>query len=102
MAAQQEERLSEAMRKYPVLYDKTDRYFKDKAKKQLAREDVAKEANLESGKFHLKSKSYFKALDSLLNTNQTTKSYPGKINSFVNKKRFSIFQEKQLKRNFKI
>ena len=36
MAVQQEERLSEAVRKYPVLYDKADRYFKDKAKKQLA------------------------------------------------------------------
>ena len=45
MAAQQEERLSEAVRKYPFLYNKTDKYFKDKAKKQLAWEDVAKEAN---------------------------------------------------------
>ena len=36
MAVQQEERLSEAVRKYPVLYDKADRYFKDKANKQLA------------------------------------------------------------------
>ena len=49
MAAQQEERLSEAVRKYPVLYDKADRYFKNKAKKQLAWEDVTKEANLENG-----------------------------------------------------
>ena len=49
MAAQQEERLSEAVRKYPVLYDKADRYFKDKAKKQLAWEDVTREANLENG-----------------------------------------------------
>ena len=54
MAALQEERLSEAVRKYPVLYDKADRYFKDKAKKQLDLEDVAKEANLENGKFHSK------------------------------------------------
>ena len=36
MAEQQEERLSEAVRKYLVLYDKADRYFKNKAKKQLA------------------------------------------------------------------
>ena len=83
MAAQQEERLSEAVRKYPVLYDKADRYFKDKAKKQLAGEDVAKEANLENRKFHSKPKIYFKAFGSLLNTNQATQSYPGKINSFV-------------------
>ena len=54
MAALQEERLSEAVRKYPVLYDKADRYFKDKAKKQLDLEDVAKEANLKNGKFHSK------------------------------------------------
>ena len=46
MAAQQEQRLSEAVLKYAVLFDKADRYFKDKAKKQLALEDVAKEANL--------------------------------------------------------
>ena len=49
MAEQQEERLSEAVRKYLVLYDKADRYFKNKAKKQLAWEDVTKEANLENG-----------------------------------------------------
>ena len=83
MALQEEERLSEAVRKYPVLYEKADRYFMDKAKKQLAWEDVAKEANLENDKFHSKPKNYFKALGSLLNTNQTTQSYPGKINSFV-------------------
>ena len=35
----QEERLSEVVRTYPFLYDKTDRYFKDKARKQLAWED---------------------------------------------------------------
>ena len=83
MAAQHKERLSEAVRKYPVLYDKADRYFKDKAKKQLAWEDAAKEANLENVKFHSKPKNYFKDLGSLLNTNQTTQSYPGKINSIV-------------------
>ena len=31
--------------KIPFLYNKTDKYFKDKVKKQLAWEDVAKEAN---------------------------------------------------------
>ena len=39
MAIQQEERLSDVVRTYPVFYDKTDRYFKDKARKQLAWED---------------------------------------------------------------
>ena len=83
MAVQQEERLSEAVRKYPVLYDKADRYFKDKAKKQLAWENVTGKANLENGKVHSKPKNYLKALGSLLDTNQTTQSYPFKINSFV-------------------
>lgn len=50
MAAQQEERLSECVRKFPALYDKTDKFFKDRSKKRLAWEDVAKEANYESGK----------------------------------------------------
>ena len=31
MAAQQENQLSEAVRKYPILYDKADRYSSDKA-----------------------------------------------------------------------
>ena len=34
-----EERLAEAVRKYPVLYDKSDKYFKDKNKKLLAWEN---------------------------------------------------------------
>ena len=50
--------------------------------RQLAWEDIVKETNLENGKFHSKPKNYFKALGSLLNTNQTTQSYPGKMNSF--------------------
>lgn len=52
MAAQQEERFSEAMKKYPVLYNKAYRYFKHKANKQLAWDYMAKEANLEKGKLH--------------------------------------------------
>ena len=44
---------------------------------------MAKEANLGNGKFHSKRKNYFKALGSLLNTNQPTQSYPGEINSIV-------------------
>ena len=38
------------------------------------------ETDLEDGKYHSKPNNYFKALGSLLNTNQTTQSYPGKIN----------------------
>ena len=40
-----EEKLAEAVRKYTVLYDKADKFFKDRTKKGLAWEDVAKEAN---------------------------------------------------------
>ena len=47
MAAQQKERLSEAVQ-YPVLYIKADTGFKHKTKKQLAWKGVAKEANLEN------------------------------------------------------
>ena len=52
MAALKEEKLAEAVRKYPVLFDKSDIYFKDINKKRLAWEDVAKEANFDSGKFN--------------------------------------------------
>ena len=102
MTAQQEGRISEAVRKYPVLYNKADRYFNDKAKKQLAWEDMATEVNLENGKFHSKPKNHFKALGSLLNTNQITQFYPGKINWFLDLKKISIFQKRQLKHNFEI
>ena len=34
--------------KYPTLYDKQDKYFKDRNKKQLAWANVAKKANLVS------------------------------------------------------
>ena len=44
-----EELLSEAVRKYPVLHDKTDRTFKDRNKKALAWEDVVREAHFENG-----------------------------------------------------
>ena len=88
MASQQKERLSEAVQ-YPVLYIKADTGFKHKNKKQLAWKGVAKEANLENDKFHSKPKYYFKALGYLLSRNQTTQSYHGKINSFVE---FTLFK----------
>ena len=49
MSTESEQILAEAVRKYPALYDKQDKYFKDKNKKRLAWADVAKEANLENG-----------------------------------------------------
>ena len=35
-----EEKLAEAVRKYTVLYDKADKFFKDRNKKRLAWEDA--------------------------------------------------------------
>ena len=37
--------LAEAVRKYPILYDKSDRYFKEADKKRLAWQDVAELTN---------------------------------------------------------
>ena len=47
-----EEKLSEAVRKYPVLYDKASSHFKDKREKKLAWDDVTRETGLPS-KFKL-------------------------------------------------
>ena len=59
MAAQQEEALAEAVRKFPALYDKSDKFFKEKTKKSLAWEDVAEEANFTNGKRCLFSLFFF-------------------------------------------
>ena len=45
------ELLSEAVRRYPVLYDRSHNTFKDKNKKKLARNDVAKEVDYLAGIF---------------------------------------------------
>ena len=50
MVTESEQKLAEAVWKYLVLYDKQDKYLKNKNKKRLAWEDVAKEANVENGK----------------------------------------------------
>ena len=46
-----EEKLAEAVRKFPVLYDKSCRDFKDNSKKRLAWEDVAKQIKLQTGMY---------------------------------------------------
>ncbi|XP_057296921.1 uncharacterized protein LOC130625792 [Hydractinia symbiolongicarpus] len=48
MSTESEERLAEAVRKYPALYDKQDKNFRDKNKKRLAWADVAKELNIQN------------------------------------------------------
>ena len=44
-----DEILSESVRKYPALYDKTNPSFKDRMKKNNAWENVAEELNVEGG-----------------------------------------------------
>ena len=45
------EKLAEAVRQFPVLYDKSCRDFKDNSKKRLAWEDVAKQVGLQTGMY---------------------------------------------------
>ena len=45
-----DERLSDSVRKYPILYDKSLKDFKDKHKKNNAWSKVAKELGVSSGK----------------------------------------------------
>ena len=49
--AVQEEKLAEAVRQFPVLYDKSCKDFKDNSKKRLAWDDVAKEVGLQTGMY---------------------------------------------------
>ena len=45
-----DKKLSESVRKYPVLFDKSGCDFKNKLKKQMAWADVASEVGLQNGK----------------------------------------------------
>jgi len=50
MAARQlDEKVAEAVRRFPVLYDKACKDFKDRNKKKNAWEEVAKQSGLQSG-----------------------------------------------------
>ena len=62
LEAQKDERLAEAVRKFPVLYDKSDRCYRERTKKRLAWEVVAKEANLENGELHFFIFYFWKSL----------------------------------------
>jgi len=46
-----EEKLAEAVRQFPILYDKSCRDFKDNSKKRLAWEDVATQVGLQIGMY---------------------------------------------------
>ena len=47
-----EEKLAEAVRQFPILYDKSCRDFKDNNKKRVAWEDVAKQVGLQTGMYY--------------------------------------------------
>ena len=56
MAASLDEKIAEAVRRFPVLYDKSCKDFKDNYTKKNAWEDVAKIAGLSSGMFKLQKR----------------------------------------------
>ena len=45
-----DEKLAESVRKFPILYDKSSKDFKEREKKERAWDDVAKEVGFPSGK----------------------------------------------------
>lgn len=47
-----EEKLAEAVRQFPALYDKSCRDFKHNNQKRVAWEDVAKQAGLQTGIYY--------------------------------------------------
>ena len=56
MAASSDEKIAEAVRRFPVLYDKSCKDFTDSKTKKNAWEDVAKIAGLSSGMFKLQKR----------------------------------------------
>ena len=54
-ASSLDERVAEGVRRFPVLYDKSCKDFKDANKKKNAWEEVAKQAGLSSGMLNCKS-----------------------------------------------
>ena len=46
-----EEKLADAVRQFPVLYDKSCKDFKDNNKKRLAWDDVAEQVGLQTGMY---------------------------------------------------
>ena len=62
------ENLAEAVRQFPVLYDKSCRDFEDNSKKGLAWEDVAKQIKLQTGMYCSSEYSSICLLFSLVRT----------------------------------
>ena len=61
-----EEKLAEAVRQLPVLYDKSCRDFKDNSKKRLSRDDVAKQVGLQTGMYSSSEYSFICSMFSLV------------------------------------
>ena len=59
MAASLDEKIAEAVRRFPVLYDKSCKDFKDNNTKKNAWEDVAKIAGLSSGMLYYRSEKLY-------------------------------------------
>ena len=61
-----EEKLAEAVRQFPALYDKSCRDFKDNKKKRLAWDDVDKEVGLQTGMYSSSEYSFICLMFSLV------------------------------------
>ena len=61
-----EEKLAEAVRQFPVLYDKSCKDFKDNSKKRLAWDDVAKQVGLQTGMYSSSQYSFICLMFSLV------------------------------------
>ena len=61
-----EEKLAEAVRQFPVLYDKSCKDFKDNNKKRLAWDDVAKQVGLQTGMYSSSGYSFICLMFSLV------------------------------------
>ena len=75
-----EEKLAEAVRQFPVLYDKSCKDFKDNSKKRLAWDDVAKEVGLQTGMYSSSEYSFivcsFNSQDHALVWLQFSRDFP--------------------------
>ena len=61
-----EEKLAEAVRQFPVLYDKSCRDFKDNSKKSLAWDDVTNQVGLQTGMYSSSEYSFICLMFSLV------------------------------------
>ena len=61
-----EGKVAEAVRQFPVLYDKSCRYFKDNSKERLAWDDVAKQVGLQIGMYSSSEYSFICLMFSLV------------------------------------